>query len=112
MALYADENFPAATVAELRRPGHDVLTAQEDGRANGRVPDDRVLERAVELGRAVLTGNRVDFKRLHGQRPGHAGIIICTADPDLLGQARRIAAAIEEAGPLDGQLIRVYRPPR
>ncbi len=34
MRFYADENFPLPVVAELRRFGHDVLTAFEDGRAN------------------------------------------------------------------------------
>jgi Domain of unknown function (DUF5615) len=32
MNLYADENFPLPVVQELRRLGHDVLTAQEDGK--------------------------------------------------------------------------------
>lgn len=31
MLLYADEDFPHPVVEELRRLGHDVLTAQEDG---------------------------------------------------------------------------------
>lgn len=31
MALYADENFPLRVVEELRRLGHDVLTALQDG---------------------------------------------------------------------------------
>ncbi len=30
-ALYADENFDYPVVLELRRLGHDVLTAQEAG---------------------------------------------------------------------------------
>ena len=34
MALYADENFPLRVVEELRRLGHDVITAYEDGKAN------------------------------------------------------------------------------
>ena len=33
MRLYADEDFPLPAVVELRRLGHDVLTAQEDGRS-------------------------------------------------------------------------------
>jgi hypothetical protein len=32
MQLYADEDFPLGVVEELRRLGHDVVTAQEDGR--------------------------------------------------------------------------------
>ena len=65
MRFYADENFALAVVVELRRLGHDVLTAFGDDRANQKISDDKVLERAAELGRAVLTINRKDFKRLH-----------------------------------------------
>jgi len=73
--LYADEHFPAQTVAELRRLGHGVVTIQEDGQAGLKWPDSEVLRRAMELGRAVLTLNCRDFIRLHGKNPNHAGII-------------------------------------
>ena len=112
MTLYADENFPLRTVEELRRLGHDVLTALEDGRANQSIPDEDLLARATALGRILLTINRLDFKRLHGRMPDHAGIIICTEDPDRVGQAQRVAASIAEAGTLRGRLLRVYRPAR
>ncbi len=111
MQLYADENVPQRVVKELRRLGHDVLTALEDGRANQSIPDEEVLTRAVELQRAVLTLNRVDFKRLHRQHPEHTGIIICTNDPDRTGQAQRIAEALGDADNINGQLIRIYRLP-
>jgi predicted nuclease of predicted toxin-antitoxin system len=111
MALYADENFPLRVVEELRRLGHDVLTALEDGRANQSATDKDLLARANEINRAVLTLNRLDFKRLHREMPDHAGIIICTEDPDRVGQAKRVAASIAEARELKGQLIRVYRLP-
>lgn len=110
MALYADENFPLRVVEELRRLGQDVITAYEDGRANQSVTDKQLLERASEIGRALLTINRLDFKRLHLHFPDHAGIIICTEDPDRLGQARRIAESIAETGELAGKLVRIYRP--
>jgi hypothetical protein len=110
--LYADENFPLRVVEELRRLGYDVLTAFEDGRANQAISDEELLARATEAGRAVITLNRVDFKRLHRHHPDHAGIIICTEDPDRIGQAGRVATALEQAGELEGLLIRVYRPPR
>lgn len=110
MALYADENFPLRVVEELRRLGYDVLTAIEDGRANQSIADRDLLARATELSRALLTLNRIHFKRLHRQIPDHTGIIICTEDPDRLGQARRVAASVVEAGELRGKLIRVYRP--
>jgi hypothetical protein len=110
MALYADENFPLRVIEELRQLGLDVLTAFEDGRANQSITDQVILARATELGRAMMTLNRLDFKRLHFQMPEHDGIIICTEDPDRVGQAQRIAEAITEAGDLGTKLIRVYRP--
>ena len=110
MALYADENFPLRVIEELRQLGFDVLTVFEDGRANHSISDQLILARATELGRAILTLKRLDFKRLHFQLPEHAGIVICTEDPDRIGQAQRIAKAITEAGDLRTKLIRVYRP--
>ena len=61
MRFYADENFPLPVVAELRRLGHDVLTAFEDGRANKLILDDAVLARFHKLGRAILTINRSEI---------------------------------------------------
>lgn len=110
MTLYADENVPLRVVEELRRLGHDVLTAFEDGRANQSITDRDLLVRATELGRAVLTLNRIDFKRLHREIPDHDGIIVCTEDPDRVGQALRVAQAIAGAGELRNRLLRVNRP--
>jgi predicted nuclease of predicted toxin-antitoxin system len=110
MSLYADENFPLRVVEELRRLGHNVLTALEDGKANQAITDADLLARASELNRVLVTLNRQDFKRLHLQMPDHAGIIICTEDPDRVGQAQRISVSIAEAVDLAGKLIRVYRP--
>jgi hypothetical protein len=108
--LYANENFPRRVVESLRRMGHDVLTTQEAGNAGQAIPDDRVLAFATQNGRAVLTLNRRDFIRLHRKTTEHAGVIVCTQDPDIEGQAARIHAAIPEHGALAGQLIRVNRP--
>lgn len=85
MRLYADENFPRRTVEELRQLGHDVLTTIEDGKANQAIPDEQVLARAVELERAILTLNRLDFKRLHQKNPKHFGIVVCSEDADRSG---------------------------
>lgn len=112
MALYADENFPLRVIEELRRLGYDILTTFEDGRANQSIIDQDILARATELGRAVVTLNRLDFKRLHAHVREHAGIVICTEDPDRLGQARRIDEAVTQAGDLKAKLIRVYRQSR
>jgi predicted nuclease of predicted toxin-antitoxin system len=108
--LYSNENFPQPVVAELRRLGHDVLTVLETGSANRAVPDEEVLAFAVAQNRIVLTLNRKDFIRLHHERPEHAGIVVCTFDVDFAGQARRIHAAIEAQGDLNGRLLRINRP--
>jgi len=110
MKLYADENFPLRTVEELRKLGHDVLTAFEDEKANQEISDLDVLARAIELERAVLTLDRQDFKRLHRKDSNHAGIIICTDNPNRPEQAQRIDEKITPFENLFGQLIRVYRP--
>jgi hypothetical protein len=109
--LYSNENFPIPVVDELRRLGHDVVSIQERGHAGEGVPDPDVLAMATSEGRAVLTLNRRDFIRLHAASQQHAGIIVCTVDPDFVGQASRIHAAVAATGDLTGQLIRVNRPP-
>ena len=107
--LYANENFPMPVVEELRRLGHNVLTIQEAGKGGQSVSDEEVIGFASTDSRALLTLNRKHFIHLHKASPGHAGIIVCTFDPDYLGQARRIHAAIAQEQ-LSGQLIRVNRP--
>jgi hypothetical protein len=93
MRLYADEDFPLAVVKELRRLGHDVLTAQEDMRRS--TPDADILARAHALGRSVLTHNRRHFERLHRQGVPHSGILSATQDPNNhMALAARIHAAL------------------
>ncbi|MBK6590966.1 MAG: DUF5615 family PIN-like protein [Acidobacteria bacterium] len=96
-------------VVELRRLGHDVLTAFEDGRANRAIADELVLARSRNLNRVLLTINRTDFRLLHRSGQQHAGIVICTLDIDLPGQASRIDRACSEIDDASGQLIRVNR---
>lgn len=107
-AFYADENFPIPVIEILRRAGHDVLTALDAGQANQRIPDEKVLEFAAQLGRCVLTQDRWDFTRLHG-RHRHAGIVACTQDDDDNRLAAAIDAAVRQADPTSGVLIRVNR---
>lgn len=109
--LYGNENFDLQVIEHLRKMGYDVLTALEAGKANQRIPDERVLEFAIAENRAVLTFNRKDFFRLHKTTPHHAGIIACTYDADYDRLAGRIHVEIEKQGmSLGGKLIRVYRP--
>ncbi len=108
MLLYADEDFSLPVVKELRQLGHDVLTAQEDGRTSS--PDPDILARAHALGRAVLTYNRRHFERLHRQGAAHSGILSATRDRDFSALAARIDHAL--AGLSPGRwCLRVNRPP-
>lgn len=108
--LYSNENFPLPVVEELRRLGHDVLTTQEAGNAGQAIPDEAVLKFAIDNNRTLLTINRKHFIRLHQQDANHAGIIVCTFDPNFIAQAQRIDLAIKTEPQLSGQLIRVNRP--
>lgn len=71
--LYADEQYPYPVVEFLRVLGDDVLTVQEAGKANQRIPDPDVLTFATSEQRAVITQNRKDCFRLHRIQPEHAG---------------------------------------
>lgn len=108
--FYNNENFPFPVVEELRRLGHDVVTIQETGKADQSLPDREVLDFAVSDDRAELTLNRRHFIRLHGSRPDHCGIMVCTFDPDFAGQAQRIHDEVGQFESLSNQLIRVNRP--
>lgn len=108
--LLADENFPLPVVLELRRLGHDVKLLADTGLANLSCSDPLVLQLSAQEGRALLTINRRDFIRLHAVTEGHGGIIVCTQDPDIPGQARRIHEALEGEEALQGKLLRIYRP--
>lgn len=108
--LYSNENFPQKVVEALRELGHDVLTTHQAGKSNQAVGDDAVLAFATSTSRAVLTINRRDFIHLHRQSSDHAGIIICTQDSDISGQATRIDETIRSQKTITGQLIRVNRP--
>lgn len=108
--LYTNENFPIPVAEEPRRLGHDVLTIQETGRAGQAIPDESVLAFASAERRAIVTLNRKHFKRLHLTHPDHSGIVLCTYDPDFLGQASRIDDALKQQSSLDGQILRVNRP--
>jgi hypothetical protein len=90
--------------------GCDVLTSQEARKANRAIPDEEVLSFASEQGRALLTINRRDFLRLHRSNPNHAGMILCSQDPDVSRQAERIHRAVEKAGDLHGRELRINRP--
>ena len=107
--LYADENVPLPVVDELRALGHDILTVVEDGKGNQRYPDASVLRDATVLGRVTLTLNRTDFRRLHADDANHAGMVLCTYDPNFAGQALRIHELLSTQEDMSGRLLQVYR---
>jgi predicted nuclease of predicted toxin-antitoxin system len=109
--LHSDENFDQRVVEELRKLGHDVLTAKDAGRAGQGIPDHDVLAFAISQNRAVITFDRWHFLRLHKQTPAHCGIVICTDDKNIQALANRIHQTILNCPVLNNQLIRVIRPP-
>ena len=108
-SLYSNENFPFPVVLKLRALGHDVLTIQEMGKADQALPDTEVLAFAIRERRAVITLNRLHFIRLHRSQPEHAGIFVCSFDPDFEAQAKRIHQALSGQSSLAGQLLRINR---
>lgn len=108
--LFSNGNFPIPVVEELRKPGHDVLTIQETGKADQSLPDKEVLQEASSEKRAVLTFNRKHFVALHKSGAKHEGIIACTFDTDFVALANRIHQAIKPDQTLSGQLVRINRP--
>ncbi len=108
MLLYADEDFPFPAVEELRRLGHDVVTAHEDGRTA--TPDPDVLARAHALGRVMLTYNRRHYERLHRKGQAHSGILSATQDHNHPALAARIHATLAGRSP-GPWCLRVNRPP-
>jgi hypothetical protein len=93
--FYSNENIALQVVMELRRLGHDVLTSMDAGNANSAVPDSEVLAFATAEDRVLLSHNRRHFLQLHRRRTrGHAGIVLCTFDPDFSRQAQRIHNAV------------------
>src|SRR5260370_42612125 len=108
--LYADENFDYRVVEELRKRGHDVLTANEAGRAGQGIRDAEGLAFAISQSRAVITFDRRHFIRLHQQVQPHSGIIVCTDDRDWAALAVRVHQVIAALPSLDTQLIRINCP--
>ncbi len=108
--FYADEQFPFQVVELLRNLGYDVLTVQEAGNANQRIPDDQVLMFAISQERSILTINRIDFIRLHRRDDNHFGIVVCTNNRNWEQFAERIDWTVRAEESLQGKLIRVVRP--
>ena len=106
--FYSNENIAMQVVEELRQLGHDVLSSLEAGNANAAVPDEEVLAFAAVSGRILLSHNRRHFLRIDRERTeDHAGMVLCTFDPDFTELARRIDAAVTRLHDMKNPVIRV-----
>ena len=110
LKIYADEQFPHPVVRLLTAKGYDVLTVQEAGKANQKIPDEEVLAFATSQERAVITQNRRDFIALHNQSQAHAGIIACSKNLNWESFATEIDRILSGKESIDGELLRVNRP--
>lgn len=76
--LYFDEDVSASIVDNLRQRGFDGTSARDAGRLQ--LDDASQLALAAVEGRALVTHNRLDFKRLHQsylvEGREHHGIIV------------------------------------
>lgn len=68
------------------------------------------MELATRPGRAILTLDRWDFVGLHARVGRHAGIVVCSHEPNADRLATAIDVAVRDAPALAGALIRVNRP--
>ena len=65
MKLLLDEMYSATIAEQLRSRGYDVVSIHDpDHRDLEGAPDEEVFVRAVAKGRAVVTENVPDFRRL------------------------------------------------
>lgn len=110
MRFYADEDAPKQIVYSLRELGHDVLTANEDLRANKGIEDKDVLARATELDRVALTKNRKDYISLDYNNY-HSGIVSITEpkNEDYDSVALAIHKEVKDKESLEGEHIRINR---
>jgi len=77
----------------------------------GQFSDEEALQYVASERRALLTQNRLHFLRLHQRKAvAHAGIVLCTYDPDFDRLAGRVHEEVAGRDFLDGLLLRVYRP--
>jgi hypothetical protein len=103
IGLYFDVHVDHAIAAQLRFRGVDVLTAQEDG--TKQLSDDRLLERATQLGRPMVTQD-IRFKAMaeDWQRQNHpfCGLIFGHPHQVSIGQfVRDLELVAKATEPLD-----------
>lgn len=105
MKFKADENLPVEAADDLRRAGHDAVTAADQGLAGQ--PDARVADACRAEGRAVLTLD-LDFSDIRAYPPSdYAGIIVLRPSVQAITNIRRLVGqviALLPTEPLPGHL--------
>jgi len=84
VSLYMDVNISGLITRQLRRRGIDVLTAQEDGLAT--TPDPQLLDRATELGRVFVSGDKhflAEAARRQSNGAHFPGVIHLSGKPNI-----------------------------
>lgn len=109
MKLLLDENLSPKVAEWLRQDGVDAVHLRDRGLLH--LPDHRVLERAYEEDRVLVTANVADFVKLAQARDLHAGILLIE-DGGLLRDeqlevVRRALEAIKEVPDMVNRLLRV-----
>lgn len=109
--ILADECIDVQLVFRLRRLGYEVETVRAfcQSKYGDGIEDEAVLRLAREHCLALLTSNESDFVRLHGEQPGHYGILIVENEDDVSVQAKRMDAALKAAGDVRGRLVWLTR---
>ncbi|MGH9246360.1 MAG: DUF5615 family PIN-like protein [Acidimicrobiales bacterium] len=112
MRLALDHHYSTRIAIELRRRGHDVVAAIEEGWQAAE--DEALLEDCARVGRALLTNNVSDFtaiaRRWAIEGRAHRGLIFTsdTSMPRSRHTTRRYVAALDAlltSNPSDGAFV-------
>ncbi|MEW5989167.1 MAG: DUF5615 family PIN-like protein [Chloroflexota bacterium] len=107
-SVYLDEDVSVLLATLLQARGFDAVTVRDEGMLG--YSDPQQLAHAVSIGRCIVTHNRNDFERLHGEYLAaelkHAGIIVAgRRNPHEI--ARRLAILLNTltADEIENQLL-------
>jgi len=98
--LLLNEMWSSKIAVELRRRGFDVVSATEVAVAKrySGIPDDVVVMRAQEDGRAIVTDNIADFSAVHAatqaRGQAHPGIVFALRPQFDRSQARIVGTMV------------------
>ena len=108
--LFADENIPPRIVQGLQNHGVDIITTTDAQLDNRKTSDPDILAYASGVGRAVITFDRGDYKKLHQQSNAHSGIILLKQNMPLPMLIEKVAALALSQADLSGKVHRVIQP--